>query len=756
MLSIQYDSLAQALTKVIIQFPDRREWSACTKNDSAHRMSSTAILRFRGIFVMWSWVFIALITTPSAELSAEGFTSLNSQTHHLKEIGEELNVNAVYQRFVNRELERTDTLSLGFDDATHWFVTNVSNSTEQSAWILEFEYPLLDSIDVYVIRSSGQIEASQIGDRRPFSERYFPTRFLHLPFTLEQDESITLLWRIKTQTSLIAGARIAPHDLWLPARSVESDLRIFVYGILFAIAVFLVTLSVWTGTTGPLYVGLSAAFVLVAILNLEGLGSRFLAFLPIDIRKVLTLVSLSLIGASMLMLLSALFNLKNLAPRRNGLLLNSSIGFLSVAVITIIVGYKIAKLYPLLMLIMAVIFLETLFWANRQKLRAAYVSNAALALIILPPIFNSQRYSGVLENYPLFDNANAIGFSLGFLAFSLAIADQMLLQRRERKAMQDDIQAAHSALESIEKTKVQLEAQNLLLNQEMKDAAQKLTDADQMATLGTMMTGIIHDMNNPLQFISDLDQSYETRHRELKALLDSLLGDAEGPEADNLREVIENHFSDLSRSTADLKLGTTKLKALSKAMRNSARRDPSPAHHALRPIVDECITIIGSKLKLHTLTCDVPEDLMIYVTRSQLSQILINLISNARDATQERYDQQPGVDYHPWIQITAQERPLHARDGIVLLVEDNGTGISAEITEKIFESFFTTKEVGLGTGLGLSIIRRLVENHGGTITIGESSLGGARFELFFPLPKPEEDLAEVTPLPDAPSPSKIV
>ena len=289
----------------------------------------------------------------------------------------------------------------------------------------------------------------------------------------------------------------------------------------------------------------------------------------------------------------------------------------------------------------------------------------------------------------------------------------------------------------------------------MRGASQKLTDADQMATLGIMMSGVIHDMNNPLQFISDLDQTYDRHHRELEALLDELLGEADGPEAQELRAVIHAHFHALSQSTHDLKLGTSKLKALSTAMRNSARRDPKPAHHPLRSIVDESITILGSKLKLHTLSCDIPENLMVYVTRSQLSQILINLISNARDATQEKYDQQHLVDYHPWIQISAIETEMDGSQGTLICVEDNGDGISELNQSKVFETFYTTKPVGVGTGLGLSIIKRLVSNHHGQLELGISALGGAKFDLFFPLPKEEINAISMDENPPDSEASKI-
>jgi len=126
---------------------------------------------------------------------------------------------------------------------------------------------------------------------------------------------------------------------------------------------------------------------------------------------------------------------------------------------------------------------------------------------------------------------------------------------------------------------------------------------------------------------------------------------------------------------------------------------------------------------------------MVYVTRSQLSQILINLMSNARDATQEKYDQQHFADYHPWIQISAFETEVNGSQGTMVSVEDNGDGISDQNVDKVFEPFFTTKPVNVGTGLGLSIIKRLVSNHGGQLTVGASSLGGAKFDIFFPAPQ---------------------
>ena len=704
---------------------------------------------------MWSLIMTAMIAASTTQLSEHDFTSLNIESHHLIDPGKALGVTDVLEAYLRGEIPSASTMSLGFDSGAHWFVIKLLNPHPTTAWIFELEYPLLDEVDIYVVREGGEVEHSTIGDRYPFSDRYFPSRFLHLPLGLDPGETVTIVWRVSTQTSIIAGARIAPHDLWLPSRAKESQLKLIVYGVMLTVMFSQIILGLWTGDRTASFVGTAAGAALVAMVSLDGMGAQLFDLFPVELRKSSVLISVLVLATFLTLTFKELFQLSQKSLWRSRftnlmICLNAVVIFL-----ILIFGYELAQFTALLAFLSTLTLIEALIWANRQRMRAAYVADAACIFIIVPPFLNSQRFAGFLENSPFLDNANAIGFGLGFIAFSLATADKMLLERRERRALLLEVENSQNALEKIEKTKVELEAQNISLADEMRVASQKLTGADQMATLGIMMSGVIHDMNNPLQFISGLDQTYETHHRELEALLDELLGEADGPEAQELRAVIHAHFHALGQSTHDLKLGTSKLKALSTAMRNSARRDPQPAHHPLRSIVDESITILGSKLKLHTLSCDIPENLMVYVMRSQLSQILINLISNARDATQEKYDQQHLVDYHPWIQISAIETEMNGSQGTLICVEDNGDGISELNQSKVFETFYTTKPVGVGTGLGLSIIQRLVSNHHGKLELGISALGGAKFDLFFPLPKEEINAIHMDENPPDTEASKI-
>ena len=120
----------------------------------------------------------------------------------------------------------------------------------------------------------------------------------------------------------------------------------------------------------------------------------------------------------------------------------------------------------------------------------------------------------------------------------------------------------------------------------------------------------------------------------------------------------------------------------------------------------------------------------------QLTQVFLNIILNALDAMEGNPEDRP-----PRIAIeTRLEDGIKQRPFILFRCQDNGPGISPQETRRIFEPFFTTKEVGRGTGLGLSVSFRIIDEHGGRISVEPSPGGGACFEIRIPVSKspPEE------------------
>ncbi len=130
----------------------------------------------------------------------------------------------------------------------------------------------------------------------------------------------------------------------------------------------------------------------------------------------------------------------------------------------------------------------------------------------------------------------------------------------------------------------------------------------------------------------------------------------------------------------------------------------------LKKLIEECIEICKMSLKDDGVELFYPEDIRdisIECNPTEISQVLINLVQNARDAI--------SGSESPWIKIE-----MTYGDELVIKVIDSGAGVPPEIEEKLFVPFYTTKEIGKGTGLGLSIIKGIVERHNGEIGLDKN------------------------------------
>ena len=161
-------------------------------------------------------------------------------------------------------------------------------------------------------------------------------------------------------------------------------------------------------------------------------------------------------------------------------------------------------------------------------------------------------------------------------------------------------------------------------------------------------------------------------------------------------------------------------------LRNFSRLDRSKvASFNLNEGLESTLLLARHDLKNHTIKKNFGDIPAVTCSPSQINQVFLNLISNAAQASEAGR----GV-------ITLTTRRQDA-DHVAVEVQDNGKGIPPEVLPKIFDPFFTTKDVGKGTGLGLSIVYKIVEQHGGKISV-DSALGvGTKFTVMLPLSPPE-------------------
>jgi two-component system sensor histidine kinase HupT/HoxJ len=258
----------------------------------------------------------------------------------------------------------------------------------------------------------------------------------------------------------------------------------------------------------------------------------------------------------------------------------------------------------------------------------------------------------------------------------------------------------------------------------LKRTQQQLLHSEKMASLGRLVAGVAHELNNPISFVLGNVHALQRYSERLREYLAAIHAGAPGDEQARLRAKlrIDHLLADLpsliegtlegAQRTADIVQGLKRFSAMDREERAAVD---------LNGVIERAIHWV-SKGTAPSFTVHWSPGPPCWVTGSagQLLQVVMNLVQNAYDAA--------AAHPAPALWITLQCEGGTAR----LQFRDNGPGIAAEHLSRLFDPFFTTKPVGKGTGLGLSISYGIVEQHGGRLTAGNHAGGGAEFVLELP------------------------
>lgn len=237
--------------------------------------------------------------------------------------------------------------------------------------------------------------------------------------------------------------------------------------------------------------------------------------------------------------------------------------------------------------------------------------------------------------------------------------------------------------------------------QKLRETEAQLTQSEKLASIGRLSAGIVHEINNPLNFVTSALYLLKMKSKAMPP-----------DDAEEMNQIL-----------ADIGEGVERVSSIVSDLRTFAHpesRGQGPVD--LTQAAAKAARLMNKQLNDHgvQLSMEVPEDLEVLGDENHIVQILINLLQNSVDALEGRPQ--------PLIQVCASKTP---EGGVMLRVHDNGTGISPESMKRVFDPFFTTKEVGRGMGLGLALCYRMMQSMGGGIEVRSESGRFTEFSLRF-------------------------
>lgn len=285
---------------------------------------------------------------------------------------------------------------------------------------------------------------------------------------------------------------------------------------------------------------------------------------------------------------------------------------------------------------------------------------------------------------------------------------------------------------------------------DLRNSQAQLIQSEKMASLGQMVAGVAHEINTPLGYarsnasivrttLADIRGLCDAQDRALQLLTSENASDEEVAnalaDADERRQTVNpaEVMGDMDNLLEDTDHGLVQIADLVSSLKDFSRVDRSRNDHfkineGIETALKICQNQLKNRVEIVRQFGDLPE---IECSPSKLNQVFLNLFTNAAQAIDES-----GKIY---IHTSAEN------NGVSIRIIDNGHGMSEEVRARIFEPFFTTKPVGKGTGLGLSIVFRIIEEHGGTISVNSVVGKGSEFTIRLPLKQQQTTDSENAP-----------
>ncbi len=293
-----------------------------------------------------------------------------------------------------------------------------------------------------------------------------------------------------------------------------------------------------------------------------------------------------------------------------------------------------------------------------------------------------------------------------------AVEDKLKTANNELSTSEEELRQQSEELKTLNEN---LEIQKKELENtvyQLKNTKDQLIHTEKMASLGVLVAGIAHELNNPIGYIKTSSVALMILLEDLKEEIRKIAG--------NDNSVIHELSKDFDQMSSHINSGATQAATIVKGLRTFSRMDKEKIEqHNIHSTIDNVLLMLHNSYKYDiTIHKDYEDIPMIECAPGQINQVFMNLVNNAIQAIEKKGN--------IWIKSELNN------DRVIVTIKDDGPGIPTTMQSRIFEPFFSTKEPGQGTGLGLSISLGIIQDHDGSIDF-ESDKKGTTFIVSLPI-----------------------
>jgi len=627
--------------------------------------------------------------------------------------------------------------NLGFITGAEWVRTRVVNQSNFDLLYLIINQPLIDTVDIFILNERDSLLLHYtIGEA--FSKTSHPhnaDRNFIVPFYPESNSELNIYIRIATIEQITLPIYISNAEAtWSMAR--DSNLLFGAYfGIIMVMMLYNLFIYLSIRDISYLFYVIYVFFMGLTHAALEGFTHYYFWPESPKLANQSLFIFTALVSFSAIIFLREFLKTRVYAPTFHKISNFLLFYFGLVFILSLFFIHPIIHIASQVGITIVAVFI---FITSLVVLRSGYSPAKffllAWSFLLFSIIIFALKDAGLIPATPTTNYALFLGSGIEVVLLSLALADRINILKKEKEESQE------SALRIAKENEAIIKEQNIKLEQKvsartldlesankqlfitlnnLQEAQSQLVSSEKMASLGQLTAGIAHEINNPINYVMSNVPPLKRDIEDLLHILNTYDTISSGDDfkdvkakIDDLKDQINLDFVriEIDQLLDGIEDGAKRTAEIVKGMKNYSRADKGKINKIqLNESIKSTLVLLRSTIQddieIKKEFGDLP---LVECESGKITQVFINIANNAIQSL----EQSTSVK-NKYLKI----KSWHSGDYAYISFEDNGEGIAEKDIKKIFEPFYTNKEVGKGTGLGLSISFTIIENHNGTITV---------------------------------------